>query len=103
LKLAEVESALADPTTRQAQVFARYRRLLEVRRRQPAFHRRSSQRILEAGPGIFAVGRGPREGHSVLALHNLTNTRQVASADWARPRSWELAPYEVLWLEERRD
>jgi glycosidase len=100
LQLAELEAALADPASRQAQVFTRYRRLLEARRRQPAFHPRSEQRMLEAGPGILAIARGPWEGHSVLTLHNVTATRQVAPVEWRGRRAWELGPYEVLWLSE---
>jgi len=119
LKLAEVEAALADAASRQAQVFTRYSRLLEVRRRQPALHPRSGQRILEAGPGIFAVARGPREGQSLVTLHNVTDSARVATGEWTaagpgeRQRDWvdvisgkpvaggpalRLDPYQVLWL-----
>jgi glycosidase len=118
LELAEVESALSDPATKGAQVFSRYARLLEVRRRQPAFHRRSGQRVLEAGAGIFAVVRGPREGQLLLALHNVTDSPRVAGIDWPAggAEGWEdlingerfgpgsaptLAPYQVLWLRGR--
>jgi sucrose phosphorylase len=116
LKLVEVESALSDPATRQAQVFARYTRLLELRGRQPAFHARSGQRILEAGPGIFAVARGPRDGQVLLALHNVTDSRRLATGEWpvAGGGGWEdvisgkrfeggsavpVAPYQVIWLQ----
>ncbi|HEY8812274.1 MAG TPA: sugar phosphorylase [Candidatus Dormibacteraeota bacterium] len=116
LKLAEIESALSDAATHEAQVFARYSRLLEVRWRQPAFHPRSGQRILEAGPGIFAIARGPREGQVLVTLHNVTDSPRVATADWrvGAPGVWEdvisaerfdrgsaleLAPYQVLWLQ----
>ena len=115
LKLAELESALSDPDSRAAQVFARYCRLLEVRRRQPAFQARSGQRVLEAGPGIFAVARGPREGQSVVALHNVTASPRIATIESpaGAPAAWEdlvggerfersltlrLDPYQVLWL-----
>jgi glucosylglycerate phosphorylase len=114
LDLAELEAALSDPTTREAQVFTRYCRLLEVRRAQPAFHVRSGQRVLEAGPGVFALARGPREGQVVVALHNLTGSPAVATGEWQAGRGeWEdvitgkrfdrasavpLGPYQVLWL-----
>ena len=115
LKLAELESCLSDAATAEAQVFARYARLLEVRRRQPAFHPRSGQRILEAGPGIFALARGPREGQTLVTLHNVSDSPQVAAGDWPAGGTgdWEdvisgerfrsgselqLAPYQVLWL-----
>ena len=38
LSLSEVERRLADPASETARVFAGYRRLLEARRAQPAFH-----------------------------------------------------------------
>ena len=119
LRLASVETALSDAATREAQVFARYARLLEVRRRQPALHPRSGQRILNTAPGIFALARGPREGQVLVTLHNATDSPQVARGDWpvGGPGEWEdvitgecfdggttmrLAPYQVLWLQEPR-
>jgi glucosylglycerate phosphorylase len=119
LKLADVESAQSDPATREAQVFARYARLLEVRRQQPAFHTRSGQQVLDAGPGIFALARGPLEGQVLVTLHNVTASPQVANNDLPAgdPGDWEdviggqrfdpgsaveLAPYQVLWLRGRR-
>jgi sucrose phosphorylase len=119
LKLAEVEVALSDLSSRQAQVFARYARLLEVRRRQPAFHPRSDQRVLDAGAGIFALARGSRQGQVVVALHNVTDSPLVATGDWQAGDSGEwqdvisgerfgdlsalrLAPYQVLWLRGAR-
>jgi glucosylglycerate phosphorylase len=116
LKLAEVESALSDAASRQAQVFGRYTELLEVRRRQPAFHARAGQQLLATGPGIFALARGPRAGQVLVTLHNVTDSPQVAAGDWpdGGPGRWRdviggerfewgspvpLAPYQVLWLE----
>jgi len=118
LNLPEVEARLGDPATTTARVFTRYARLLEVRRLQPAFHRRSRQRVMEVGPAIFGVVRGPADGQSLVALHNLSNSAQVISGDWltAGRKGWEdvitgrrigglaaldLTPYEVLWLQPR--
>jgi glycosidase len=115
LELAEVESRLADPGTREAQVFARYAQLLAVRSKEPAFHTSSGQSVTDAGPGVFALLRGPWEGQLVAALHNLTGSPQVAVGDWmaGRAGTWEdlisgerfeggsalpMAPYQVLWL-----
>ena len=114
-KLAELESRLADPATREAQVFAGYGHLLEIRHRQFAFHPHSPQRVLEAGPGIFALARGPRKGQLVVALHNLTGSPREATGDWLMtgPEGWQdlvggeyiaaatavrMDPYQVLWL-----
>jgi sucrose phosphorylase len=119
LNVAEVESALSDAASRQAQVFTRYAHLLEVRRRQPAFHVRSGQQVLEAGPGIFALARGPREEQLLVTLHNVTASHRVADSDWplGGRGDWQdvisgesfdqgsavhLAPYQVLWLQAPR-
>jgi sucrose phosphorylase len=114
LELAGLERRLADPCTETAQVFARYARLLEVRRRQPAFHPQALQRVLGLGGAVFALQRGPREGQTLLALHNLSERPQVVEVpDTDGPVGWvdllsggevagagplELAPYGVLWL-----
>jgi len=115
LELAEVESKLSDPASESARVFPLYARLLEVRCRQPAFHPRSGQRVLDAGPGIFALARGPREGQTLVTLHNVSHAWRLAAAEWpGGPGQWEdvisgerfdpgselrLAPYQVLWLQ----
>ena len=114
LKLAELESALSDAATREALVFGRYSRLLEVRGRLPAFHGSSGQRVLETDPGIFALARGPRDGQVLVALHNVTDSPRVATGDWPvevrgdwvdaidgkrfAASAVPLAPYQVLWL-----
>jgi len=72
LSLAEVERRLADPASEAARVFAGYRRLLEVRRAQPAFHPAAQQAVLDLGPELFALLRGPRDGQTIVALHNVT-------------------------------
>jgi glucosylglycerate phosphorylase len=72
LSLAEIERRLADPSSEAARVFAGYRRLLEARRAQPAFHPAAPQAVLDLGPGLVALRRGPRDGQTILALHNVT-------------------------------
>jgi len=64
------------------------------------------------GPAVFALRRGPFEGRTVLALHNLTAAAQSVEAPDAGP-GWvdlvggrefsegeplELGPYGVAWL-----
>jgi sucrose phosphorylase len=117
LDLKELERALADPASESAQVFGRVASLLEARRSSSAFHPASPQRVLASPAGVLAVCRGPRDGETVLALHNLGSEpaevgkeallealpaggaedlltgRRAASAE-ALP----LRPYEVLWL-----
>jgi sucrose phosphorylase len=117
LELLDLERRLADPCSETAHVFTRYARLLEVRRQQPAFHPHAPQRVLQLGPAVLALQRGPREGQTVLALHNLSGSPQaVELPDSEAGVGWvdlvggrevdgsmppELAPYEVAWLQRR--
>ncbi len=72
LKIGEIEARLSDPSSEAVDVFAGYRRLLAARRAQPAFHPGAPEAVLDAGPGVFALRRGPRDGQMVWALHNVT-------------------------------
>ncbi len=73
LRLADIEAQLADPTSEAARVFAGYRALLAARRAQPAFHPAAPQSVLDLGPELLALRRGPRNGQTVWALHNVTS------------------------------
>jgi glycosidase len=116
LGLSELQARLADPSSETAQVFAGYSRLLEARRLQAAFHPNSPQRVLAAAPGVFAFERGPWQGQTILALHNLTATAQTVpqpgAASWVdvitgrrcpSGDSLKLGPYKVLWLQSPAD
>lgn len=97
-----------------ARVFARLKRLLAVRARQPALHPDAAQDVIDLGDSIFAVQRHTRE-QTLLALHNVTDKpvrvpahvlpdarvrRNVtAGSDISgSTRSITLAPYEVAWI-----
>jgi sucrose phosphorylase len=96
LPLADIEAKLAEPSTEAAQVFAGMTRLLEQRRAQRAFHPSAPQRVLDLGRKVFALRRGPHDGHSVDAFHNVSAKPQEIVASDGRPLSLE--PYETLWL-----
>ncbi len=114
LDLADLEQRLADPSTETARVFGAYARLLAVRRAQPAFHPNAPQRVLASGPAVFTLARGPRDGQTILTLHNLSAESPVVDpgalgdaltySDLLTDRTvptdqpLSLAPYEVLWL-----
>ena len=116
LDLTELERRLADATSETARVFARYARLLAARRAEPAFHPQASQEVLAAGSGVFALRRGPLEGRTVLALHNVSGEPRrvdltdldgqgdgprvdmVSGQEIVPGRSLELTPYQVAWL-----
>ena len=64
-----------------ARVFAGYRQLLQTRRAQPAFHPAAPQIVLDLDPGLFALRRGPRDGQTIVAFHNVTGSEvQLAQA-----------------------
>ncbi|MBL8057680.1 MAG: sugar phosphorylase [Anaerolineales bacterium] len=120
LQRASLERELADPASLRGKVFARYGRLLRARAASPAFQPQAGQRVIEAGPGVFAVLRTARTAPAaVLAVHNLTGRpRRLAlplpdllgGESWARElvtgrrvrlarrAPLTLAPYAVVWL-----
>lgn len=113
-----LKSLLEDAGTREAQVLSAYRRLLALRRDQPAFHPNAGQVVLDCGPHIFALERtAPGGGSCLWCLVNVSAVPQQARLDCgARQHSWkdlvgektvhpaggrlslELAPYQVVWL-----
>jgi sucrose phosphorylase len=110
LHLPALRKELDTPGTRRNLVYRSIARLIGARRVRPAFHPRSRQRVLDLGPGVFAVERGApdREG-TVLCVVNVTpgplrvNVGTGATHDIltgrACPGETVLRPYEVLWLE----
>ncbi|RMF00225.1 MAG: sugar phosphorylase, partial [Chloroflexi bacterium] len=65
-QLAEIEAALANPESRAAQVFRRYRQLLAARAASPAFHPNGGQRILPGNPATFNLLRTSPDGSARL-------------------------------------
>ncbi len=110
LELAALEAELADPRSRRARVFARVKRLLEVRAAHPAFAPGTAHRVLDAGDALFAVERTAPDGRQVLCLQNVSD--RGVSVDLKRlpgargaielirggsaPR--RLAPRQTAWL-----
>ena len=117
LRLAELRAELTDPRSLRAMVFSAYRRLLEVRREQRAFHPDAAQEVLDLGPALFAVKRTDRgSGQSILAVHNVTGQTRAADLRPFAGRSGRrdllsgevlsrealdglgFAPYQVRWI-----
>jgi sucrose phosphorylase len=117
----ELERLLATPHSTTARVFSRYRHLLQVRRRQPAFHPDAAQRILRLEDGLFALERTATD-HSqrLLAVYNFTGRqRRAAVSDLATDLSRRreligqtpvaidkgellLPPYAAFWFSDAR-
>jgi glucosylglycerate phosphorylase len=88
-----LENELADQDSLRSQVFARYRNLLAMRNKSAAFHPHGGQKVLDLGPGVFAVLRSsPDDNERVLCLQNITaQTQSVAG--------YNLDAYQTRWLE----
>ena len=79
---AALEATLADSALPMGEIFEGYRRLLRVRRAEPAFHPAGEQQVLDLGPALFAVLRTPPAGgRPVLCLHNVSSQPQIALLD----------------------
>jgi sucrose phosphorylase len=78
----ELEYQICDLASETGQVFALYRRLLTLRRAQPAFHPNGAQRIVEIDDQVFCFERSaPDDGQHILVLTNLSpHSLKVPSA-----------------------
>ncbi len=113
-----LEAELRDPALGHAgRVFDGYRRLLRVRRAEPAFHPAGGQQVPDLGPAVFAVLRTPPgAGRPVLCLVDVSGRPQAVRLPVALARAWRdlltgarfeaedagttiaLAGYAVRWL-----
>lgn len=107
-----LEHELADPASLRAQVFAAYKKLLQARAAEPAFHPFAPQQVLPLDRRVFALLRTALDGASrVLCLHNVSGAALRVECDPARS-GWrdlltgetgtsgtvELPPFAVRWL-----
>ena len=72
-----LERDLADPGSLRSLVFAAYRRLLEARAANPAFHPNGRQKVLPLNESVFTVLRASPDGsNQILCLHNVSDREQ---------------------------
>lgn len=88
--LAELRGLLADPPGHQRRVFDGFRRLLRLRRGQPAFHPASSQQVLPADPALLTLLRGAETETPLLCSVNVSDQPVQLSVDAASlpRRAW---------------
>ncbi|QEP44851.1 alpha-amylase [Ectothiorhodospiraceae bacterium BW-2] len=116
--MAHLEVLLQDETSRQRQVLDRLRRLIALRKRQPAFHPNATQFTLHLGCAIFAFWRqSPDRRQSIFAVNNISAEPQlfrlselnlIVTDEWQDLISGyryqqfnetvELKPYQTLWI-----
>jgi sucrose phosphorylase len=79
----DLSRLLTTPHTREYLVYRGMKRLLDARKRVPAFHPDATQRVHRLHERVFALQRThPYNGHTVLALHNVSS--ETVSVDAAR-------------------
>jgi len=93
------------------------KRLIGIRRSEPAFHPNAAQHILDRGPEFFALRRTDESGRSLWAVSNVTARKQrtnlndlntppglhdVISGKTFQPgQTILLEPYQTLWLKQK--
>jgi sucrose phosphorylase len=66
---------LNTPGSRRQLVYSQYRKLLEIRSQQPAFHPDSGFEILNISPQVFAIRRGTKSKQPLLGLFNVSSRK----------------------------
>jgi sucrose phosphorylase len=114
-ELDELQRRLRNERSAAARVYQGYRHLLDVRRRQPAFHPRAEQEVLDLGDeGVIALARhDPRSGQRIVVLAGVADRavrvdlsgaaetlpeRDLLTGRRVEGTVWELGPYETVWL-----
>ncbi|WP_428398881.1 sugar phosphorylase [Marinobacter salarius] len=116
-----LEAELADPLSHHHNVFTELKRLIAIRRKQPAFHPNATQFTLHLGLQLFGFWRqSMRRDQSIFCIHNITDeVQQVSLGDinligtdqWQDlisglkiddlSGSLTLKPYQSVWLSNR--
>ena len=72
-EFSEIEMMLSDPENIHCHVFEQYKRLLEIRTTESAFHPQGAQTILRVSERVFALERQSPDGSTIiLVLLNVT-------------------------------
>jgi len=118
----DIRTDIQKPTSHRGAIFNIYRRLLDIRRQQAAFHPRAAQKVLHIQDGVFALIRTRQQASSPLVcLVNVSDQPEhahlpfagaglPAAPQWvdliqekhhiAEPGFLDvvLAPYQSVWL-----
>ncbi|MEQ9409836.1 MAG: sugar phosphorylase [Fuerstiella sp.] len=120
---AELEQRLSDPESAESVVFRELHRLLQIRRRQPAFSPDATQFTLQLGAPFFAFWRQSMDrAQSIFAIHNMTDEPQrlpLSDLNLITLNRWhdaisgqtyddlrgmlEVQPYQCLWITNHAD
>lgn len=114
----DISSKIDNPQTVEAQVFNRFRALIEIRKKQSAFHPNAVQFTLALPEGLFGIWRQSQDRkQSIFAVTNVTKNKKnlalveinlIAGDQWwdlISGRSiadiegdFALAPYQSVWI-----
>ncbi|SDJ60538.1 sugar phosphorylase [Microbulbifer yueqingensis] len=117
----ELNQELANPLSHHHIVFNRLRRLIQVRRDQPAFHPNATQFTLHLGDQVFAFWRQSLDRRqSIFCINNISDEEQcitLSSINLIGTDNWKdligdevledmlgcvtLAPYQTMWISNR--
>ncbi len=120
-QLDDLEHKLEDPLSHHSKAFHELKRLIAIRRKQPAFHPNATQFTLHLGLQLFGFWRqSMRRDQSIFCIHNISDDVQlVALSDinligtdhWQDlisgmkiddlSGSITLKPYQSVWLSNR--
>lgn len=114
----ELVECLEDESTNTYQVMKRYKEMLHVRGKYPAFHPDGKQQVLNCGSDLFVLKRtSPGKNESILCISNITGKKLEKKCSEipllsGRKAYWDvlqekkrcdsgcltIEPYESLWL-----
>ncbi len=114
----ELLGALSDPDNRQQHIYRHLKRMLAVRKQQPAFHPNAEQFALQLGANVFGYLRTTADDKQhIYCLNNVTDWHQgisLCELNLSADKQWydilsgqkivdltaiiSLQPYETVWL-----
>ncbi|WP_417545705.1 sugar phosphorylase [Marinobacter sp.] len=120
-QLADLEKDLENPLSHHSKVYQELKRLITIRRKQPAFHPNATQFTLHLGLKLFGFWRqSMRRDQSIFCIHNISDeVQQVVLSDinLIGTDRWHdliagtaiedlsgaitLKPYQSVWLSNR--
>ncbi|MBW4936081.1 sugar phosphorylase [Marinobacter sp. F4206] len=120
-ELDELEQELENPLSHHSKAYHELKRLVAIRRKQPAFHPNATQFTLHLGLQVFGFWRqSMRRDQSIFCIHNISDeVQQIALSDinligtdhWLDlisgmtiddlSGSITLKPYQSVWLSNR--
>lgn len=114
----DLESLLHNPMAPQSEVFNKLRRMISIRRQQPAFHPSARQDVVKINADLFILKRSC-QGESEQSIYAISNVTErsldlpLASmgflsmglrdllgedAEWRLGETLTLSPYQTVWL-----